>query len=206
LLAIPTPRWAIVTAKVVVVATWCGATCLWVIALGFAVGALVVLPGWSAQLAAARLARCSAVAVMIVGLQTTTAFFAGAGRGYILPLAWAAFTIFVAHILSVLGWGAWFPWAVPALLSGVAGPEGESPTLASFVLVGATGFIATSPGGSAPTTRVDGMSAPRRRTTSTGTRWRAVAYRVGYKSEESFSRAFKRKMGSPRMQWRSHAG
>jgi AraC-like DNA-binding protein len=30
----------------------------------------------------------------------------------------------------------------------------------------------------------------------------AVAYRIGYESEEAFTRAFKRAMGSPPAQWR----
>jgi transcriptional regulator GlxA family with amidase domain len=33
----------------------------------------------------------------------------------------------------------------------------------------------------------------------------AVAYRVGYESEEAFNRAFKRAMGRPPAQWRRHA-
>jgi ABC-2 type transport system permease protein len=89
----------------------------------------------------------SGVAVMIVGLQTTTAFVASAGRGYLPPLAWAVLTIFLAQILTVLGGGAWFPWAVPALLSGAAGPEGETVTTVSLILVAAacvTGWVATT--------------------------------------------------------------
>jgi ABC-2 type transport system permease protein len=120
--------------------------CAWVLALGFVVGALIVLPGWSAELAARSSGTIVTVAVLTVGLQTTTAYFASVGHGYIPPLAWAAFTIFLAQILSVLGWGAGFPWAVPALLSGVAGPEGETVTLAGFIAVAAAsavGFAAT---------------------------------------------------------------
>ena len=81
------------------------------------------------------------VALLILVLQTTTAFVAGLGRGYIPALAWAMLTIFLAQILSVLGWGSWFPWAVPALLAGAAGPEGESVTLASFVVVALAALI-----------------------------------------------------------------
>jgi ABC-2 type transport system permease protein len=146
LLAIPTSRWAIVSAKALVVAIWCGLTCAWVIVLGFGLGAVIDLPGFTVDLAINALGTMILVALMTVGLQTTNAFFASAGRGYIPGLAWAAFTIFVAQVLSVLGWGAWFPWAVPALLSGAAGPEGEMPTRWSFVLVGVTvltGFVAT---------------------------------------------------------------
>jgi ABC-2 type transport system permease protein len=146
LLAIPTPRWAVVSAKTLVVAAWCGATCAWVIALGFAIGAWIVLPGWSETLASDALGTMLAVVGLTIGLQTTTAFFAGVGHGYIAPLAWAALTIFLAQVLSVLGWGALFPWAVPALLSGAAGAAAATLSPTSFALVGLTavaGFVAT---------------------------------------------------------------
>ena len=47
LLAIPTPRWAIVTAKTMVVLGWCGLSTLWVIVLGLAVGGVVDLRSFS---------------------------------------------------------------------------------------------------------------------------------------------------------------
>jgi ABC-2 type transport system permease protein len=146
LLAIPTTRSAIVVAKLVVIATWCVCVCAWVLVLGVAIGNLIVLPGWSTDLALSATSTIALVTGLTIALQTTTAFVAGLGRGYIAPLAWTVATVFFAQILSVLGWGAWFPWAVPAIVSGVAGRQGESATLASFVVVGAAsvvGFAAT---------------------------------------------------------------
>jgi ABC-2 type transport system permease protein len=134
LLAIPTPRWAIVMAKTMVVLGWCGLSALWVIAFGLAVSAVVDVPALSLDIATGGLGAMLLVGLLIISLQTTTAFFACAGRGYILPLAWAMLTIFLAQVLSVLGWGGWFPWAVPALPC-VAGPAGEFITPASFVVV-----------------------------------------------------------------------
>jgi ABC-2 type transport system permease protein len=146
LLAIPTPRWAIVVAKTIVVMGWCGASGLWVIVIGFAIGAVIGLPEWSTDAAVSTGVTMLLVGLLIISLRTTTAFFAGAGRGYIPPLAWAMFTIFLAQILSVLGWGGWFPWAVPALLAGAAGPAADYVTPASFwvvALASATGLLAT---------------------------------------------------------------
>ncbi|VEH43154.1 Uncharacterised protein [Kocuria rosea] len=34
-----------------------------------------------------------------------------------------ALTVLVAQVLAAVGHGAWFPWAVPALLAGTAGPD-----------------------------------------------------------------------------------
>jgi ABC-2 type transport system permease protein len=146
LLAVPTPPWAIVVGKTAVVVVWGVATAVWVIAFGLAIGFFVGLPDWSADLAVASIVLMLVVALLVIALQTMTAFVAGLGRGYIPALAWAMFTIFLAQILSVLGWGALFPWAVPALLAGAAGPEGESVSVASFVIVALAslvGFAAT---------------------------------------------------------------
>jgi ABC-2 type transport system permease protein len=141
LLATPTPRRAIVIGKSVVVATWCGAVSAWVLILGFGIGLVIGLPGWSVEMALHSIGTIALTAVLITLLQTTTAFFAGVGRGYIPPLAWALLTIFVAQVTAVLGWGAWSPWAVPALVSGATGPEGEVATAASFLSVAVTALL-----------------------------------------------------------------
>jgi ABC-2 type transport system permease protein len=135
LLAVPAPRWAIVAAKLVVVATWCGAATAWVLGLGLGIGWLVGLPGWSRDAVLGAVGTSATAALLTIVLQTTTAFFAGAGRGYLPPLAWMVLTVVLAQVLTVLGRGAWFPWAVPALVAGAAGPRGEAATAAGVVVV-----------------------------------------------------------------------
>jgi len=71
---------------------------------------------------------------MIIALQTTTAFVAGVGRGYLPPLGWAVLTLAIAQVLGVSGWAAWFPWAVPVLVVG-SGPAGQAATGASVATV-----------------------------------------------------------------------
>ncbi len=137
-LAIPTPRWALVVSKAIVVTIWGIAISAWVTLLGFVVGGLVSIPGFSAELAWRSVGTLALIAVIGIALQTTTAFFASAGRGYIAPLAWAMGMLVAAQVLAVLGHGAVFPWAVPAIISGAAGPHGETATLASYLLVGVT--------------------------------------------------------------------
>jgi len=130
-LANPTPRWSIVSAKALVVLAWGVAMSAWAIVLGLLVGYLIGLPGWSAEQALEAIGGIALAVLLTLLLQTTTAFVASAGRGYLPPLAWAVLTVALAQIMAVLGWGAVFPWAVPALLSGgggggtaEVGPEG----------------------------------------------------------------------------------
>ena len=86
LLANPTPRRHDRGRQGGVVAIWGVAITAWVLVLGLAIGALVGLPGWSADDAGATVAAIALAAVLTIVLQTGAAFFAGVGRGYIAPL------------------------------------------------------------------------------------------------------------------------
>jgi ABC-2 type transport system permease protein len=146
LLASPTSRRTIVLAKSVVIATWGIAVSVWVVALGLAIGALVGLPGWSTNDSVRTLEGIGLGVALTIALQTVTAFFAGLGRGYLAPLAWAIVTIAASQVLAVLGWGAWFPWSVPALLAGAGGSAVEPVTpggVALVVLTAIAGMVAT---------------------------------------------------------------
>ena len=135
LLANPTPRRTIVVAKSIVIGTWALAIAAWVLLLGLGIGAVVGLPDWSSGDAVRTLASIALAAVLTIGLQTWAAFFAGLGRGFIAPLAWTVAMIVAAQVLAVLGWGAWFPWSVPAILAGAGGTEVEPVSLAAVGLV-----------------------------------------------------------------------
>ena len=104
-------------AKTTVVAIWGLAITAWVLALGLLIGGLVDIPGWSPSEGLATVAAIALAAVLTIALQGWAAFFASVGRGYIAPLAWTVAMVALSQILTVLGWGAWFPWAVPALLA-----------------------------------------------------------------------------------------
>ncbi len=49
LLALPTPRATIVASKLLLAVTWCAVLALWIYLLGLALGALLGLPGWTAD-------------------------------------------------------------------------------------------------------------------------------------------------------------
>jgi ABC-2 type transport system permease protein len=137
LLALPTPRAAIVGAKLVVVGIWATALTVLVYALGLVVGTAVGLPGWSQALIWRAAGDLGVTAGLVLMLMPLVALVASAGRGYLAPLGWAFLTIFLAQILAAIGWGAWFPWSVPALYSELAGPRATQLGLQSYVVVGA---------------------------------------------------------------------
>jgi ABC-2 type transport system permease protein len=141
LLAIPTRRRTIVLGKVIVVFAWSTAIAAWVIGLALLIGAAVRLPGWSAPEATRSIATMTVGVLLTITLQTTVAFFAGLGRGYIAPLAWAVATLVTAQFLSVLGWGSWFPWSVPLILAGAGGTAVDPVSPGGIVLVVAVGVV-----------------------------------------------------------------
>jgi ABC-2 type transport system permease protein len=135
LLALPTSRGTIVGAKLVLTGLWILGLSLLVFAVGLVVGIGVDIPGWTFELAWTSFGALMAVALLELMLMPFIALFASAGRGYLPPLGWAFFTIFLAQIAAVLGWGDWFPWSVPALLSGMAGPRAGQLGWHSYILV-----------------------------------------------------------------------
>lgn len=135
LMALATPRWVIVAAKFALTAVWALALTLMDFVVGLAVGAAVVIPGWSSDLGWACFWTVLASALLTFMLMPFVALFASSGRGYLPPMGWAILTLAFADLVSVLGWGDWFPWAIPVLVSGMVKAHAELVGLHSYVLV-----------------------------------------------------------------------
>lgn len=146
LLALPTSRAAIVWAKLLVAVGWCLTLTLYLAAASLGLGALIGLPGWSAEVLADGLGTLLGTAVLTIALALGYGLVACLGRGY-LPAVGAMFaSLFAAQVVGALGFGAWFPWSVPGLLSGAGGPEQAAPGVPGIVgvlLVGAFTVVAT---------------------------------------------------------------
>ncbi len=127
LLALPTPRATIVTAKLLLAALWCAILALWIYLLGLALGALIGLPGWTTDGWLHATAVYAATAIADHRARAAARLGASAGRGYLPAIGVTILLFFLSQVLSVLGLGPWFPWAAPALLSGAAGPAGAEP-------------------------------------------------------------------------------
>jgi len=135
LLALPTRRTAIVTAKLLLATLWCAILAVWIYLLSLALGALLGLPGWTADGWLHATANYVATAVLTIALVLPLALAASAGRGYLPAIGVMILLVFLAQVLSVLGLGPWFPWAAPALLSGAAGPTAQGLSVGTYLLV-----------------------------------------------------------------------
>jgi len=135
LLALPTSHLAIVAAKFILIAAWTIAVSLFIFGLGLDVGKMVVIPGWSLDLLQSAFVDFIGSAILTIALMPFVALLASIGRGYMPAFGWAILTIVLAQIAAATGWGDWFPWSVPALFSGVAGPRTELLAGHSYVIV-----------------------------------------------------------------------
>ena len=146
LLALPTSREAIVAAKFVVVAAWTFILSQLVFLIGLIVGNLVVIPGWSQDLLRSATVDVLGSAALTIALLPFVALLASIGRGYLPPFGWTILTVALAQIMAITGWGDWFPWSVPALFGGVAGPRADLVGWHSYLVVmlaSILGLIAT---------------------------------------------------------------
>ena len=144
LLALPTSRASIVAAKFILIAAWMIVVSLFIFGLGLVVGNLVVIPGWSQELLRSAFVDFIGSAILTIALTPFVALIASIGRGYMPAFGWAILTIVLAQIAAATGWGDWFPWSVPALFSGVAGPRSELLGSHSYVIVIVASIIGLS--------------------------------------------------------------
>jgi ABC-2 type transport system permease protein len=143
LLALPTSRATIVAAKFVVVFLWAVTTSLFVFAFGLLVGYLVNIPGWSIELLRTTFVNVLASVVLTIALLPFVALLAGIGRGYLSPIGWMILMVALAQVASFMGWGDWFPWAIPALLGGSHGDQLGLHSYVVVILTSIIGLIAT---------------------------------------------------------------
>jgi len=135
LLALPTSRETIIGAKFTVVAVWTFTLSLFVFGFGLVVGNLVVIPGWSTELLQTAFVDILGSAMLTIVLLPFVALIASMGRGYMPAFGWTIFTVALAQIAIITGWGDWFPWSIPALFSGAVGPRAEQLGYHSYVII-----------------------------------------------------------------------
>ena len=143
LLALPTPREAIVGAKFVVMAVWTLLLTVLCFILGLIIGALVDIPGWSLELLRSATVDILGAGVLTISLLPFVAFFASAGKGYLPSFGWMILTVAMAQIAAITGWGDFFPWSIPALFSGAVGPRAEFLGAHSYVIILLASLVGT---------------------------------------------------------------
>lgn len=140
LLALPTPRSVIVLAKFMLIGLWSAALTAVIYLIGLGVGAAVALPPTPADTFWQGTISVAMTAALTIPLVTPVAFFGSAGRGYLPSVGAAILAVILAQVIAAAGWGEYFPWSIPALYAGMAGPDSAQLGLTSYVIVMLTGL------------------------------------------------------------------
>lgn len=80
---------------------------------------------------------CAAMTWLLVSV---LALAASVGRGYLAAVAVMFVLLLCAQVIAALGYGHVFPWSVPGIYSGLAGPGKPAVGWPGFALVGAVGL------------------------------------------------------------------
>lgn len=123
LLSLPISRAKILNAKFIYYIIWCVALVLSNLLLGLLIGFSLGLPGWDIAMFTSNIQTYFLTTLMIILLNTPIAFFAISGKGYMAPLGIVAILLVLAQIIGALGFGNYFPWAIPGLYSGSGGAD-----------------------------------------------------------------------------------
>lgn len=119
LLALPYSRLLIVLGKFITSFMINIVLSLYIIAIGFMLGLLIDLPNWQEVISSQHLKLFCLVTLLTIILTTPVAFFATIGRGYLLGIGFIVIVLISSQLITVLGYGNIFPWAIPALMSGI---------------------------------------------------------------------------------------
>jgi ABC-2 type transport system permease protein len=142
LLAVPVERASILLAKFIVVAIWSVLLTIVIFIASLVMGVILKLPGGTTGVVLQDSGLVLITACLVIGVVTPFAFFASVGRGYLLPMGVAVLLVMMANLVAVLGWGEYFPWAVPMFY---AQRENSLAPISYWIvfLTGLVGMIAT---------------------------------------------------------------
>jgi ABC-2 type transport system permease protein len=142
LLALPVSRSMIVAAKFIVTVIWSFLLALVMFILGIASGLLIGLENWSGEAASHAFRIFMNTSALTILLSFPVAFFASWGKGYLLPIGYIILTMIMTQFIvsGIPGLAAYFPWAIPGLYCGAAGPGGPGLITASWIILGMTGI------------------------------------------------------------------
>jgi len=149
LLSLPVSRMTIVISKFVIILCWCILLTLTLFLCGLFVGVAIKIPGWSSTNVLNSFLIFINSSILTFLLCTPVAFLACISRGYLLPIGFAILTLILTNFVAIglPNIMPYFPWAIPALYSGIAGnelPQAEAISYFILIVVSIAGFIGTA--------------------------------------------------------------
>jgi ABC-type transport system involved in multi-copper enzyme maturation permease subunit len=144
LLALPIPRTAIVSAKLIIAAAWSFALYFFIFVVSMAGGFAVGLPMWNEHAALRLFLSLCVSSIAVIYLNSVVAFIACATRGYLAAVGFVILSAIFINFTGAIGFAEVYPWAVPMLYALKTG--GAEPGVVSWIIVlitGAAGIAVT---------------------------------------------------------------
>jgi ABC-2 type transport system permease protein len=143
ILALPVSRISVVSAKFLIAFVWSFLLLVIMFFVSVLSGFAINLEGWSAQLFAHSCALFAETALLTLILLTPVAFITSVSRGYLLPFGFIILTMIVTQfvIIGLKFISPYFPWAIPALITGVAGPSNPAADVISWIILWTTAIL-----------------------------------------------------------------
>lgn len=138
ILALPVSRTAIVFAKFFIVFTWCSLLSIVMFASSILVGQIIDITGWSAQIVLHYTQLFFLTSLYTILLNTVTGLVAGITRGIVAPIGFVLLMVIVAQFVALVGWGPYFPWAIPGVFTVSEGVEGMQLVPVSYFILAIT--------------------------------------------------------------------
>ncbi len=143
LLALPVSRGNIVLAKFLITFIWSLLLMGLLFVCAILAGLAVHLDGWKSDLVIKNLRIYSVSSLLTILLFPFISLITCISRGYLLPVGITILLLISTQFLFI-GMPSitpYFPWAVPGLISGVAGPFSPKPQIISYVILGLTALL-----------------------------------------------------------------
>jgi len=143
ILVLPVSRLYFVSAKLLIVFIWSFLLLLLLFVLSVLAGLIIQLDGWSRELLKHNTIVYNVSSLLTIILFPVVAFITCVSRGYLLPIAFSILMMIVTQFIY-LGLPLitpYFPWAIPGLYSGVAGPFSPKPEVISYIILAITSIL-----------------------------------------------------------------
>jgi ABC-2 type transport system permease protein len=117
MLSVPVSRGSIILAKYVVMMFWGEALAIFLLVAALILGWIINLPGSSTALFFEGASNVIAASFLAIIVALPFALLASIGRGFLLPIGIAVLMMILTNFTQILGWGEFFPWAIPVIYS-----------------------------------------------------------------------------------------
>jgi ABC-2 type transport system permease protein len=140
LLALPIHRSTIVFSKFIIIIIWCLLLALTLFVTGLLTGLAVNITDWSFETTYHYFIVFVESSILTILVCTPVAFIASFSRGYLAPLGYVIATLFITNMIpiSIPSIIPYIPWAIPALYSGLLGPNFAYPNVTSYIILFST--------------------------------------------------------------------